>query len=255
MCVTPRVMFSWFQPDSAYTGSAPAPAASANTREASFSRIIFNVPCSAPLHPGARFLRKPTRCRAPPLAPGGRLVHAANEALQPQRQSASLLFCEEAAQLALAAVRLDGEPARVQACCGAAQFNLRPMPRKHDMLASVARSCIDADIRVGQRDGLTVEAPLEAHAECPAEERHLEARERQNGPESLERENKGDAARHDTGGTEEQPCPARTERAVRADLDAQRLGFHARSMVAPGALYSSHFRSLSHAARAPARPR
>src|SRR6516165_2959331 len=186
MCVTPRVMFSWFQPDSAYTGSAPAPAASANTREASFSRIIFNVPCSAPLHPGARFLRKPTRCRAPPLAPGGRLVHAANEALQPQRQSASLLFCEEAAQLALAAVRLDGEPARVQACRGAAQFNLRPMPREHDLLAARTAARIDAYVGVGYRDGLAVEAPLEAHAERPAEQRHLEAREGQHRPESLQ---------------------------------------------------------------------
>src|SRR6516225_7910273 len=205
MCVTPRVMFSWFQPDSAYTGSAPAPAASANTREASFSRIIFNVPCSAPLHPGARFLRKPTRCRAPPLAPGGRLVHAANEALQPQRQSASLLFCEEAAQLALAAVRLDGEPARVQACCGAAQFNLRPMPREHDLHAAVAHPRIDADIGVGYRDRLRLGAALLAHDECPAEERHLEAGEGENRPESLERQDSSDTEGHDACSGEEQP--------------------------------------------------
>src|SRR5215469_3841057 len=211
MCVTPRVMFSWFQPDSAYTGSAPAPAASAKKREASFSRIIFNVPCSAPLHPGARFSREASPLPCASLAPGGRLVHAANEALQPQRQSASLLFCEEAAQLALAAVRLDGEPARVQACCGAAQFNLRPMPREHDVLAAVARSCIDADIRLGQRDGLTVKAPLEAHAERPGEERHLEAGKGQNRPETLEREDKSDTERRDTRDSEEQPCAVRTE--------------------------------------------
>src|SRR4029077_7819710 len=98
MCVTPWVMFSWFQPDSACAVSVPAPAASAKTTEASFSRIIVNVPCSATLHRAARFSQEanPLR-RAPPLAPGGRFVHAADDALQPQRQSASLLFCEEAA--------------------------------------------------------------------------------------------------------------------------------------------------------------
>src|SRR6516162_3717816 len=211
MCVTPRVMFSWFQPDSAYPGSAPAPAASANTREASFSRIIFNVPCSAPLHPGTRFSQEANRFRAPPLAPGGRLVHAANEALQPQRQSASLLFCEEAAQLALAAVRLDGEPARVQACRGAAQFNLRPMPREHDMLAARTRTRIDADVGVGHRDGLAVEAPLEADSERPAEQRHLEPGEGQNGPESLQRENDRDTPRGNAGRREKQTRSAHAE--------------------------------------------
>src|SRR2546430_4854231 len=49
------------------------------------------------------------------------LVEAADQALQPKRQSTPLLFREKAAQLALAAVRLDGEPARVLLSCGAAR--------------------------------------------------------------------------------------------------------------------------------------
>src|SRR4029077_20962751 len=101
MCVTPWVMFSWFQPDSACAVSVPAPAVSARTTEASFSRIIVNVPCSAPTPERCAFSQEanPLR-RAPTLAPGGRFVHAADETLQAQRQSASLLFCEEAAQFA-----------------------------------------------------------------------------------------------------------------------------------------------------------
>jgi len=125
--------------------------------------------------------------------------------------SASLLFCEEAAQLAPAAMRLDGKAARMHACRGAAQFNLRPMPREHDVLAMRSATRIDAHIDFGHRDRLPIEAPLETHGECPAEERHLEARKRQNGPESLQREHPGDAARHDAGDAEEQARAAHTE--------------------------------------------
>src|ERR1700735_1723805 len=62
-----------------------------------------------------------------PRLQGGRLIYAADQTLQPQRQSSPLCFRQEAAQLALTAVRLDRESARMQARRGAAKFNLCPM--------------------------------------------------------------------------------------------------------------------------------
>src|SRR5580693_7627718 len=125
-------MLSWLQPDSACAGGEPHAAAAARARGASFARIVINVPYSAhPLPSRAAHTKesRPAPTEAPwGLRPGGRLVDAADEALQAKRQSTPLLFREKAAQLALAAVRLDGEPARVLLRCGAAQFNLRPMP-------------------------------------------------------------------------------------------------------------------------------
>src|SRR5207302_9341323 len=121
----------------------------------------------------------PPSARSGALKPGGRLVDAADQALQPKRQSASLLFREKAAQLALAPVRLDCEPAREPPDRGAAQFNLRPMPREPDPGTAPARAGFDAHVGVGDRDGLAVEAPLKAHLQRPPEKRQLEPRERQ----------------------------------------------------------------------------
>src|SRR5215469_2769993 len=120
--------------------------------------------------------------------PGGGLVHAADEALQTHRQPAPLLFCEETTQLASTTVRLNRELAWVQACRGAAQFNLRPVPRKHDVLGVRPGARVDADVGVGECDGLAVKTPLEAHAQRPAEDQQFEACEGQDGPEALERE-------------------------------------------------------------------
>src|SRR2546423_8730645 len=140
-------MLSWLQPDSACAGEAPHAATAARASGVSFARIIIlDVPYSA--HPDRR------RRAAWGLRPGGRLVDAADEALQAKRQSTPLLFREKAAQLALAAVRLDGEPARVLHGCGAAQFNLRPMPREHDPRAALAHPRFDAHIRLAHGNGL-----------------------------------------------------------------------------------------------------
>ena len=99
----------------------------------------------------------------------------------------------------------------MQACRGAAQFNLRPMPREHDVLAVCPRARINADVGVGHSDGLAVEAPLEAHVERPAEQRHLEPGEGQNGPESLQRENDGDATGGNAGDREKHPRTAHAQ--------------------------------------------
>src|SRR5882762_5083040 len=126
-------MLSWPQPDSARAGGKPDAATAAKTSGVSFARIIINVPYSAHPLPSRRRTSNESdqlRLNARGLRPGGRLVDAADETLQAKRQSTPLLFREKAAQLALAAVRLDGEPARVQARFGAAQFE-RPAEQRH----------------------------------------------------------------------------------------------------------------------------
>src|SRR2546423_693552 len=214
-------MLSWLQPDSACAGEAPHAATAARASGVSFARIIIlDVPYSA--HPDRR------RRRVSSLRPGGRLVDAADEALQAKRQSTPLLFREKAAQLALAAVRLDGEPARVLLSCGAAQFNLRPMPREHDACAALAHPRLDAHVGLGDGDALAVEAPLEGQPERPAEQCHLQSGERQDRPEALAREKHADPERDDAGGGEEHLRRPHAERAVRADLDAQRFAVHVR---------------------------
>ena len=85
------------------------------------------------------------------------------------------------------------------------------MPREHDVLAARARTRIDLDIILGHRDGLAVEAPLEAHRQRPREDRHLEAGKGQDGPEPLEREKAGDAEGGDARQAEKQPRPTHTE--------------------------------------------
>lgn len=109
--------------------------------------------------------------------PGGRFVEATYQALQAQRQSAPLLFRKKAAELALTAVRLDDQPARVQARCGAAQFNSRPMPREHNLLARPPPARLDAHLRVGDGDALLVMAALKGDPERPAEQQHFESGE------------------------------------------------------------------------------
>src|SRR5690242_1945605 len=198
MSVTPTGMLSWLQPDSARAAAGQPAATAARVRGASFARIIF-LTCLTAHAPftGARNSTEsksaPPSARSGALRPGGRLVDAADQALQPKRQSTSLLFRKKAAQLALAPVRLDGEPARELSDCGAAQFNLRPMPREHDPGVVLARTGLDAHVGLGDRDGLPVEAPLKAHLQRPAEEGHFEPRERQDRPETLRREHRGDA--------------------------------------------------------------
>src|SRR5579862_1214513 len=180
-------MLSRLKPDSARAAALVHTAARAASG-ASFARIIVNVPYSA--RPPAARRKSPQNCKpAPPrplraLGPGGRLIDAADEALQAMRQSTPLRFREKAAQLALPAVRLDGEPARVQTCGGAAQFNLRPMPREHDPRPHGPRGRFDADFALGDDDGLAVEAPLERCVQRPAEQRELQPRERQHRPEA-----------------------------------------------------------------------
>src|SRR6266480_489071 len=134
--VTPRGMLSWLQPESAWAAGKPDAAATARASGASFAQIIVTcLTARTPTVAGGASQQKKAdqlRLKALGLRPGGRHVDAADETLQPKRQPTPLLFREKAAQLALAAVRLNGEPARVLLSCGAAQFNLRPMPREHD---------------------------------------------------------------------------------------------------------------------------
>src|ERR1700736_42426 len=220
------------QPEAALAGGPAAAAPSAVAEEKSLARIVINVPYNA-YRPraGPRNLQE-SKPRAPShrprrkLRPGGRLVDAADEALQPQRQSAPLLLREKAPELALVAVRLDGEPARMQACRGAAQFNLRPMPRERDAPAAPLVARFHAHLLLRDGNGLAMKAALEGDLQRPPEECHFRSRERPHQPESLGGEKAGDAAGQHARGAEERSRTAQAERAVRADVDAQRLGVH-----------------------------
>src|SRR5215467_3930959 len=103
MSVTPRGRLSSLQPEAARAVPVPAAAARARAREPSTARIVIDLR-SQPLTAPAR----PANSR-----PGRRLVDAADQALEPQRESPPLLFGEKAPELAAVTVRLDGEPARV----------------------------------------------------------------------------------------------------------------------------------------------
>ena len=111
---------------------------------------------------------------------------------------------------------------------GAAQFNLRPMPREHDPRAALAHPRFDAHVGLGHGNGLAVEAPLEGHLERPAEQRHLEPRERQDRPEALPGEERADPARNHAGDGKKHLRTSHAERAVREDLDAQWFAVHVR---------------------------
>ena len=121
-----------------------------------------------------------------PTLKGRRFVDATNQPLQPKGKSASLGLREKITQLALTSVGLNREPARMQPRCGAAEFNLRPMPREHVLNGMLTIAELHADVRIGNRDRLAVVAAGHADLQCPAQERHLEARKGQDGPESPE---------------------------------------------------------------------
>ena len=161
-----------------------------------------------------------------PLSQGRRLVDAANQTLQLNSESAPLRLREKTTQLALTAVRLNREPARVQARCGAAEFNLRPMPREHVSNGMLPVAHLYADVRVRNRNRLTVVASGHAHPERPAQERHFESRERQHRPEAPAGHNPSYREGHEAQTAEEQHGGAKTERAVGTDINAVRLGVH-----------------------------
>src|SRR5579864_8645742 len=108
------------------------------------------------------------------LSQGRRLVDATNQTLQSNSESVPLCLREKTAQLALTAVRLDREPARMQARCGAAEFNLRPMPREHVSNGMLLVAQLYADVRVGNCNRLPMVAPGHAHLQRPAHEEHDE---------------------------------------------------------------------------------
>src|SRR5581483_1604241 len=135
---------------------------------------------------------------------GRRLIDAADQPLQPKRETASLFLREEAPQLALTAVRLDREPARVQARIRAAKFNLRPMPREHELNGMRSVLQLDADTGIGDGDCLSVMAPIQARLQSPAEEQHLQPCEGQHGPEATAGHDACDREGDETGATEEQ---------------------------------------------------
>src|SRR5579863_6052758 len=108
--VTPGVMLSSPQPESALAARVPSVASAARAEVASLLRIIVNLCLTARAACGRRprNLKKclplsSSRCRMK-SRPGGRFTGAPDEALQPQRQPTPFFFREEAPQLALAAV-------------------------------------------------------------------------------------------------------------------------------------------------------
>src|SRR5579859_675141 len=238
MSVTPRGRLSCPQPDSAWAGRLKTPATASTANRASVFLIVIPVPYSAPLSQASGASRKnpeavPDSPRPRPSpgprgsSPGRRLVDAADEAPQAQGQPAPLLLGQKAAQLALATVRLYREPARVQACVGAAQFNLRPMPREHDPIAPPRGAGFDADVGLAHRDGLAMETPLERAPQRPAQHRHLEPRKRQDRPETLDREHTAEAEGHEARAGEEKARATHGQGAIRADFDALRGDIHA----------------------------
>ena len=151
----------------------------------------FSVPYSArarTIRPAAQYPQKLPPRPATPHCQEGDLVDATDQALQPQRQSAPLLLREEAAQLALTAVRLDREPARMQADAG--RRSLTCAQCRGNTTCSHGRARRDSMLtsRFGDGDGLAVKAPFQGDLERPAEQRHLQARERQHGPEAAQRQ-------------------------------------------------------------------
>src|SRR5579862_160353 len=135
MSVTPCVMLSRLQPDTGCSAAAAASdgatrvvaTASSAARCARVERIIISTLDLC----GARSSK--AQARRVTCLQGRRLIDAADQPLQPKREPASLLLREKTPQLALTAVRLDREPARMQARGRAAKFNLRPMPREHEL--------------------------------------------------------------------------------------------------------------------------
>src|SRR6267142_1180522 len=182
------------------------------------------------LRPFMTYLATRPGLRAPVLShrlsQGRRLVDAANQTLQPNCESAPLRLREKTAQLALTAVRLDREPARMQPRCRAAEFNLRPMPREHVSNGMLPVAQLYADVRVGNRNRLPVVASGHAHSERPSQECHFESRERQHWPEAPAGHDPRNPERHEAQAPEKQHSGANTEGAVRTDFNALQLGVH-----------------------------
>jgi hypothetical protein len=151
---------------------------------------------------------------------GRRLVDAANQPLELLCQPASLGLREKAAQLALPSVRFDRQPARMQARYGAAEFNLRPMPREHVLNGMMSIAELYADVRIRNCNRLAVMTSRHARSQRPSQERHFEAREGHDGPETLAGHEAGNGKRDEADAAEEQKCGANAERTVWADLDA-----------------------------------
>src|SRR5690242_13028592 len=105
--VTPGVMLSRPQPEEV-SARAGSPAAALSSRsQGAYGRIIMRaLQRAARLAAGAqRRLSDPAPLELRLASrPGGRLVDAADQPLKSQREAATLLFCEEASQLAFTAV-------------------------------------------------------------------------------------------------------------------------------------------------------
>ncbi len=190
--VTPGVMLSCAQPEAAVRLAAGGRREQGESGEscANHHYVPYSVASGTFPRNHATAKSKPTAAAlAQASRPGGRFVDMAYQPLQAQRQSTPLLFREKAAQLTLTAVRLDGEPARMQACCGAAQFNLRPMPREHDLSALAAKAGLDAHVRLGHRDALGAETPLHRAVQRPPEQRQFGPCKGQHRPEAAQGQN------------------------------------------------------------------
>src|SRR6185312_2021855 len=156
----------------------------------------------------------------------GRLIDAADQTLQPCCKSTPLLFREKGAQLTLPAVRLDREPARMQARSRAAKFNLSPMPRKHDLHAAGPIARLDAHVAVSHGDRLAVEAALQAGVQRPTQQHHFQAAERKNRPEAPRGQQAADGEGDEAQAGEESHGAADAQRAIGRNFDAQRGGVH-----------------------------
>ena len=100
------------------------------------------------------------------------------------------------------------------------------MPREHVLNGMPTIAELYAHVVIGNDDRLAVVASRHAHPQRPSQERHFEARKRQNGPEALCGHEPGDGKRDGAHSAEKQECGAHAERTVRADFDALQLGLH-----------------------------
>ena len=114
----------------------------------------------------------------------------------------------------------------MQARCGAAEFNLRPMPREHVSNGMLLVLQLYADVRLRNRNRLPVVTSGHAHLQCPTQQRHFESRERQHRPEALGGHQARDPERYKAHAAEKQHCGTNAERAVRTDFNALRVGVH-----------------------------
>src|SRR6202012_1668089 len=100
---------------------------------------------------------------------------------------------------ALSPMRFDHQATRIQARRSGAQFNLCPVPRKHNLAVDLDDSGLECDIGLRYDNGLTVMAARETDAQRRAEDDHLQPREGQNGPEPEKGQNACDPEAGRTG--------------------------------------------------------